>query len=59
MPVDIAGMAVDIDEFEDFASENNLIMIEDSAESIGGEYKKKRKLVLLTIPQFSAFIWLN
>jgi perosamine synthetase len=41
IPVDVAGMPVDIDKFRKFAKENNLILIEDAAEAIGASYKNK------------------
>jgi dTDP-4-amino-4,6-dideoxygalactose transaminase len=41
MPVDVAGMPIDIDEFIDLSKEKNLILIQDSAEGIGAKYKKK------------------
>jgi len=42
MPVDVAGMPVDIGAFEEFAEENNLIIVEDAAEAIGAKYKNKK-----------------
>ena len=42
VPVDVCGMPVDIDAFTEFAENNNLIIIEDAAEGIGAEYKKKK-----------------
>jgi dTDP-4-amino-4,6-dideoxygalactose transaminase len=42
MPVDVAGMPVDIVAFEDLAKEQDLILIEDAAEALGAEYRKKR-----------------
>jgi dTDP-4-amino-4,6-dideoxygalactose transaminase len=39
MPVDVAGMPIDIDGFEKFARDNNIKLIEDAAAAIGGEYK--------------------
>lgn len=41
MPVDVAGMPIDIDKFKELCKEKNLILIQDSAESIGAKYKKK------------------
>ena len=41
MPVDVAGMPVDVDEFRELSKEKNLVLIQDSAESIGAKYKKK------------------
>ncbi len=42
LPVDISGISIDIDEFRDFTLKNNLILIEDAAEAIGGEYKNRK-----------------
>ena len=41
IPVDVAGMPIDIDEFRKFAKIHDLIMIEDAAEGIGASYKNK------------------
>ncbi|HII17025.1 TPA: DegT/DnrJ/EryC1/StrS aminotransferase family protein [Candidatus Woesearchaeota archaeon] len=41
MPVDVAGMPVDVDSFERFAQEHDLALIEDAAAAIGGAYKGK------------------
>ena len=41
MPVDVAGMPIDIEEFRKFANSHNLILIEDAAEAIGASYKNK------------------
>jgi dTDP-4-amino-4,6-dideoxygalactose transaminase len=41
MPVDVAGMPVDVDKFRELSKEKNLILIQDSAEGIGAKYKKK------------------
>jgi len=41
MPVDVAGMPVDVDRFREFSEEKNLILIQDSAEGIGAKYKQK------------------
>ena len=38
LPVDVSGMPVDINAFEDFANEHNLTLIRDSAEGLGAEY---------------------
>lgn len=40
VPVDVAGMPVDVDAFTEFAENNDLIVIEDAAEAIGAQYKK-------------------
>lgn len=42
IPVDVAGMPIDIKKFREFTQKNNLILIEDSAEGIGAEYKNKK-----------------
>jgi len=42
LPVDVAGLSIDIDDFKNFAEEENLIFIEDAAEALGSEYKGKR-----------------
>lgn len=42
MPVDVSGMPIDVNAFQDLAKENNLLLIQDSAESIGAEYKNKK-----------------
>lgn len=42
MPVHYAGQSCAMDEITDIAEENNLKIIEDSAECIGGEYKGKK-----------------
>lgn len=39
MPVDVAGMPVDIDAFSDLAKDKEVVFIQDSAESIGARYK--------------------
>lgn len=39
--VDVAGMPADIDQISEIASEKNLILIEDAAESFGAKYKGK------------------
>ena len=41
MPVDVYGMPVDIDGFQQFARKNGLILIEDAAEAFGATYKGK------------------
>ena len=42
IPVDVGGMSIDINAFTEFARKNNLIFIQDSAESIGAEYGGKK-----------------
>lgn len=41
MPVDVAGMPIDIYAFEKLANKHNLILIEDAAEAFGAKYKNK------------------
>ena len=42
IPVDVSGMPVDVNAFKTLAKEKNLILIQDSAESIGATYKNKK-----------------
>ncbi|MFH1770934.1 MAG: DegT/DnrJ/EryC1/StrS family aminotransferase [archaeon] len=42
MPVDVAGMPVDMNGFLKLAKEKNIIIIEDAAEAIGAEYENKK-----------------
>ncbi len=42
VPVDVSGMPVNIDSIKKFAVKNNLIVIQDSAESMGAIYKNKK-----------------
>lgn len=42
MPVHFAGQSCRMDEIMEIAEENNLFVIEDSAEAIGAEYKGKK-----------------
>jgi len=42
LPVDISGMPIDVNAFQILAKEKNLILIQDSAESIGATYKNKK-----------------
>ncbi len=42
MPVDVAGMPIDIENFEKLARDENIVIIEDAAASIGGEYKGRK-----------------
>lgn len=42
MPVHFGGLSCRMDEIMDFAQEYNLIVIEDSAEAIGAEFKGKK-----------------
>lgn len=42
IPVDVSGMPIEIDLFQKFAKENNLILIEDAAEALGAQYKNKK-----------------
>lgn len=41
IPVHLFGHACDMDEIMDFAHKNNLSVIEDCAQSVGGKYKNK------------------
>ena len=40
--VDVGGLPIDIDKFSDLAKRHNFILIEDAAEALGSEYKKKK-----------------
>ena len=40
--VDVAGLSIDIDAFEELAKRYKFILIEDAAEALGSEYKKKK-----------------
>jgi len=42
MPVDVAGMPVDIDAFQDLAKTKKIILLEDAAEAMGASYKNKK-----------------
>lgn len=42
MPVSLYGQVADMDEINDIAKENNLIVIEDAAQSFGADYRKKK-----------------
>jgi dTDP-4-amino-4,6-dideoxygalactose transaminase len=42
LPVDVSGMSIDIDPIKELAAKNNLFLIEDSAEGIGGKYKGQK-----------------
>ena len=42
MPVHYAGQSCNMDEIEEIAKEHDLVIIEDSAEAIGAEYKGKK-----------------
>jgi perosamine synthetase len=42
LAVDVYGMSIDIDSIKNFCNENNLILIEDSAEALGAEYNGKK-----------------
>ena len=42
LPVDVSGMPIDVNAFQDLANEKDLVLIQDSAESIGAEYKQKK-----------------
>jgi len=53
IPVDYAGHPCDVDEIKSIARENNLIAIQDSAQSIGSEYKDKKIGSLMDLTCFS------
>ena len=40
--VDVAGLSIDIDAFDELAKRYKFILIEDAAEAFGSEYKKKK-----------------
>ena len=40
--VDIAGLPVDIDQFEELSNKYNFTLIEDAAQALGSEYKNKK-----------------
>lgn len=42
MPVDVAGMPIDVEGFEKLAKDENVILIEDAAAAIGSGYKDKK-----------------
>lgn len=42
MPVDVAGMPIDIEGFESLVEKKGVILIEDAAEAIGAEYKNRK-----------------
>ena len=42
LPVDVAGMTIDVNQFQEFVKKKNLILIEDAAEAFGGEYCHKK-----------------
>jgi len=41
LPVDVSGMPIDINSFQDFAKKHNLTLIQDSAESMGATYNHR------------------
>ncbi len=51
--VDYAGHPCDLNEIKKIAKENNLILIEDAAHSIGGEYKREKIGSIADITTFS------
>ncbi len=55
MPVHLYGQCADMDPINELAKKNNLIVIEDSAQSIGSEYKNKRSGSLGDMGCFSFF----
>ncbi|KKR05748.1 MAG: DegT/DnrJ/EryC1/StrS aminotransferase [candidate division WS6 bacterium GW2011_GWF2_39_15] len=55
IPVDLFGQPADYDEINRIAKENNLFVIEDAAQSFGGEYKGKKVCSLAEIATTSFF----
>jgi len=55
MPVHLYGQCADMDPIMEIAKKHNLIVIEDSAQSIGSEYKNKRSGSLGDMGCFSFF----
>jgi len=53
IPVDYAGHPCDADEINGIAKENNLVTIQDSAQSIGSEYKDRKIGSLMDMTCFS------
>jgi UDP-4-amino-4,6-dideoxy-N-acetyl-beta-L-altrosamine transaminase len=53
IPVDYTGQPCDIDEINDIAEKNNLIVIEDASHAIGAEYKDKKVGGLSELSVFS------
>lgn len=53
IPVDYTGQPCDIDEINDIAKKNNLIVIEDASHAIGAEYKDKKVGGLSDLSVFS------
>lgn len=41
LPVDVSGMPIDVNAFQELVDKKNLILIQDSAEGIGAKYKNK------------------
>jgi len=40
--VDVAGLPIDIDQFEELSKKYNFVLIEDAAQALGSEYKNKK-----------------
>jgi UDP-4-amino-4,6-dideoxy-N-acetyl-beta-L-altrosamine transaminase len=53
IPVDYAGQPCDLDEINEIANKNDLIVIEDACHAIGAEYKKKKVGGLSDLTVFS------
>jgi len=53
IPVDYTGQPCDIDEINEIAEENDLIVIEDASHAIGAEYKNKKVGGLTDLTVFS------
>ncbi len=55
MPVHLYGQCADMDAIKNIADENHLVVIEDAAQAIGSEYKKRRAGSLGDFGCFSFF----
>lgn len=53
IPVDFAGQSVQIDEIVKLAERYNLVIIEDAAHALGGEYKNKKIGAMAHMTEFS------
>ncbi|HHV27338.1 MAG TPA: UDP-4-amino-4,6-dideoxy-N-acetyl-beta-L-altrosamine transaminase [Tissierellia bacterium] len=53
IPVDFTGQPVDMDRINEIAKKHNLVVIQDSAHALGGEYKGKRVGSLADMTEFS------
>lgn len=59
IPVHYGGQPADMDEINEIARENNLVVIEDAAHAIGAVYKKKKAGSLGDLAAFSFFATKN